>query len=124
MSSLLRSAEDQAELRGVNVNAAAGRSSHEYGTTYDITYRRYTPQPGRDAPSVPEAIPTYLRSSVASALASRRDAAFERFAAEYPARLDAVLGRSLIGLEDDGVLLTVRELGQPVYHTTVASSSW
>ncbi|GAB5534344.1 MAG: hypothetical protein Rubg2KO_05930 [Rubricoccaceae bacterium] len=124
VSSVLRSAEDQADLRGVNVNAASGRSSHEFGTTYDITYRRFSPQPVSAPPFVSDEVPTFLRRTVESALVSKRDAAYEQFAADYPSRLDALLGRVLIGLEDDDVLLTVRERGQPVYHTTVASSSW
>ena len=120
VSSLLRSAQDQAELRGVNANAAAGRSSHEYGTTYDITYKRYSPRPTSALPEVPGRVPRVFRPAVRSALAARRDEAHRQLAEDYPSRLDAVLGRTLIELEDEGVLITVRERRQPVYHTTVA----
>ena len=121
VSSVLRSAEDQAELRGVNSNAASGRSSHEYGTTYDITYRRYSPRPLDTPAAVPSSVPRVLRGAVRMTLTQRRDAAYARFAEAYPSRLDAILGRALIALEDEGVLVTVRERRQPVYHTTVAA---
>ena len=120
VSSVLRSAEDQAELRGVNANAASGRSSHEYGTTYDITYKRYSPRPTSALPEVPGRVPRVFRPAVREALAERRDEAHRQLAEDYPSRLDAILGRTLIELEDEGVLITVRERRQPVYHTTVA----
>lgn len=123
VSSVLRSSEDQADLRGVNVNAAAGRSSHEFATTYDITYRRYEPSPDAALllPPIDPRVPGLLHSAVTEALDARQREALDRFATDYPSRLDALLGRVLIALEDDGVLVTVRERGQPVYHTTVAA---
>ena len=121
VSSVLRSTQDQAELRGVNANAASGRSSHEYGTTYDITYKRYSPRPRSALPEVPGRVPRVFRPAVRSALATRRDEAHRQLAEDYPSRLAAVLGRTLIELEDEGVLITVRERRQPVYHVTVAS---
>ena len=51
----------------------------------------------------------------------RAEAAWaEQMAARYPTRLEAVMGRALIGLEDDGVLLALREVRQPCFHVTVA----
>ena len=41
ISSVLRTAEQQADLRGSNVNAARGTSTHEFGTTVDIAYSGY-----------------------------------------------------------------------------------
>ncbi|HUF51611.1 MAG TPA: DUF5715 family protein [Longimicrobiales bacterium] len=41
VTSVLRSAEDQAALRRVNPNAAAGESTHEYGTTFDVLYSAF-----------------------------------------------------------------------------------
>ena len=124
VSSGWRSAEDQAALRGGNVNAAAGRSSHEFATTYDITYNptRYSPAPDAlpPPPRVDERVPSFLRGSVRAALVAEQRAALDRLAADYPSRLTAELGRALIDLEDRGVVITVRERRQPVYHTTVA----
>ncbi len=124
VSSGWRSAADQAALRGGNVNAAAGHSSHEYATTYDITYNptRYSPAPDAlpPPPRIDPRVPEALRASVRAALAERQRDDLDRLAADYPSRLTALLGRSLIGLEDEGVLVTVRERRQPVFHTTVA----
>lgn len=122
VSSVLRSDQDQDELRGVNANAAAGRSSHSYATTYDITYRRYAW--AGDAPPPPpplDGVPRLTRELLADHLDAQRAAAFERFTEEYPSRYDALLGRALIELEDAGVLAVVRERRQPVYHVTVAT---
>ena len=124
VSSVWRTGADQAALRGVNANAAAGRSSHEYGTTYDITYNptRYSPAP--DAPPPPPRIdprvPGVFEGAVRAALAREQAAALGRLAADYPSRLTAALGRALIELEDDGVLVVVRERRQPVFHVTLA----
>ncbi|NIQ58304.1 MAG: hypothetical protein GWN71_34715, partial [Gammaproteobacteria bacterium] len=41
ISSVLRTAADQAALRGRNVNATAGTSAHEFGTTVDLAYAGY-----------------------------------------------------------------------------------
>jgi hypothetical protein len=124
VSSVWRTGADQAALRGGNVNAAAGRSSHEYGTTYDITYNptRYSPAPDAlpPPPRVDERVPGFLRESVREQLVEQQAADLDRLAADYPSRLTAVLGRALIELEDDGVLVVVRERIQPVYHITVA----
>ncbi len=124
VSSVWRSAADQAALRGGNVNAAAGHSSHEYGTTYDITYNptRYSPAPDALPPPPPidDRVPGFMREMVEAALVREQIADLNRLAAEYPSRLTALLGRALIDLEDEGVLVVVRERLQPVYHITVA----
>ncbi len=124
VSSGWRSAADQAALRGANVNAAAGHSSHEYATTYDITYNptRYSPAPDAlpPPPKIDPRVPEMMRPGVRAALAAQQREDLDRLAADYPSRLTALLGRSLIELEDEGVLVTVRERRQPVYHTTVA----
>lgn len=124
ISSGWRSVADQAALRGANVNAAAGHSSHEYATTYDITYNptRYSPAPDAlpPPPRVDPRVPEGLRSGVRAALVEQQREDLDRLAADYPSRLTALLGRALIELEDEGVIVTVRERRQPVYHTTVA----
>lgn len=124
VSSGWRSEADQAALRGRNVNAAAGHSSHEYGTTYDITYNptRYSPAPDAlpPPPAVDPRVPERMRAGVRASVAEQQWDDLERLAADYPSRLTALLGRALIELENEGVLVTVRERRQPVYHTTVA----
>jgi hypothetical protein len=125
VSSGWRTAADQAALRGGNVNAAAGRSSHEYATTYDITYNptRYSPAPDAlpPPPRVDPRVPGFLEGAVRAAVVARQREDLDALAAAYPSRLTAALGRALIELEDEGVLITVRERRQPVFHTTVAA---
>ena len=121
VSSMLRSTEDQAALRGVNVNAAGGTSSHEHGTTYDITYRRFGYASGAPEPDfgrLPRDLAPVLRSQVRQRLRVRRAAAYRAMAREHAEPLAAELGRALIELEDEGVLLALRERRQPVYHIT------
>ena len=122
VTSALRSAEDQAALRGVNANAARGRSSHEYGTTVDISYRRFA-FTGLGALAIPEpalSLPTFLDRLLMERARQRMEQAFDRAAATQAVRLQALLGRTLIALEDEGVLVTLMERRQPVFHTTVA----
>ncbi len=124
VSSTWRTGADQAALRGVNVNAAADRSSHEYGTTYDITYNptRYSPAPDArpPPPRLDPRVPGLLEEGVRARLVREQAEALDRLAASYPSRLTAALGRALIELEDEGVLVVVRERRQPVYHVTLA----
>lgn len=124
VSSVWRTGADQAALRGGNVNAAAGRSSHEYGTTYDLTYNptRYSPAPDAlpPPPRVDDRVPGVLRDAVRQRVVAAQRADLDRLAADYPSRLTAALGRALIELEDEGVVAVVREERQPVYHVTVA----
>lgn len=122
VSSTLRTAEHQDRLRGTNANAARGRSSHEFGTTFDIAYRRYQPvdAPGVERPALPDSLATLTRLWLASELdAAERDWT-ERMTTQYAGHLEALLGRALIELEDEGVLLALREVRQPCYHVTVA----
>lgn len=124
VTSVLRSTEDQAALQGRNVNAARGHSSHEYGTTYDVHYRRFAPgDAGLLAPPAPpDDLPDFMRRGLYARARAAADGAFVRFTDTYPSRLGALLGRALVALEDEGVLVTVMERRQPVFHTTVARS--
>ena len=122
VTSALRSAEDQAALRGINANAARGRSSHEYGTTVDISYQRYT-FADLGTLAIPEpalSLPAFLDRLLMARARQRAWQVFDHAAATQSARLQALLGRTLIELEDEGVLVTVMERRQPVFHTTVA----
>ena len=124
VSSTFRTAEHQDRLRGVNANAARGRSSHEFGTTFDIAYRRYRPGPGArgsvERPALPTELSTLTRLWLTAELDAAEDAWLERMAARHAVRLEALLGRALAGLEDEGALLALREVAQPCFHVTVA----
>ncbi len=115
VSSVLRTQEDQAALRRVNVNAARSTSSHEFGTTFDIQFRRYR-YAGDPASELWQPAFPFLRDEFAGELA----AFYRRTTETYPSRMLALLGETLIELEDEGLLITVMERRQPVFHTTVA----
>src|SRR5690606_5136168 len=122
LTSVLRTSADQAALRGVNANAARGPSSHEFATTFDVHAQRFRyADPGALLLPRPSAdLPRFLRAQLAETVERRTDEAFERLAEAYPSRLKALLGRALIDLENRGVVVTVLERRQPVFHTTVA----
>ncbi len=115
VSSVLRTQEDQAALRRVNVNAARSTSSHEFGTTFDLQFRRYR-YAGDPAAELWEPAYPFLRAELTAGL----DAFYRKTAETHASRLLALLGEALIELEDEGLLLTVMERRQPVFHTTVA----
>jgi hypothetical protein len=119
LSSLLRTREDQNRLRGVNINAAQGTSSHEHATTFDVHYGRF--RYGGDARAeVADALGPLPYPFLYDEFARELEAFYNEMAQHYPTRLGAVLGRVMIELENDGLLVVVREQRQPVYHATVA----
>jgi len=114
ITSVLRTAEEQAELRRRNPNAAAGVSSHEFGTTLDIAYESFAP---------PFELPTGL---LADGPAGMRDEleqvaalALETVGARKSREMQAFLGHVLIELQAAGDVLVILERLQPVYHITV-----
>ena len=115
VTSVLRTSESQADLRETNVNAAAGMSTHEFGTTLDIAYSSFAaPQdPGLD-----------LDTSDAEWLAPRVDwfasASLEAAAARKSRELQAILGAVLLELQQAGDVMVTLERQQPVYHLTIA----
>lgn len=115
VTSALRSAEDQAALRRTNANAAAGESTHQYGTTFDVAYSAFAPpvEPVIQ-PSIPEAawLEPHL-AWVAGKLA-------ETVAARRSRELMAILGNVLLEMQGEGKIMVTLERLQPVYHMTVA----
>lgn len=115
VTSTLRSAEDQTALRRSNVNAAAGESTHQYGTTFDVAYNAFAPPAEPVAkPSLPEAAwlerhLTWVAGMLAETVAARRSR-----------ELMAILGRELIEMQSEGKIMVTLERLQPVYHVTVA----
>lgn len=115
VTSALRTRADQAALRRVNASAARGTSSHEFGTTADLHYRRFAYAAALD--SLPGG--TGIHEAL---LKLRAEQAAERLAAEHPEALKAVLGRTLLDLQEEGAVLVIYERRQPVYHITVAQA--
>jgi hypothetical protein len=119
LSSLLRTREDQNRLRGVNINAAQGASSHEYATTFDVHYGRFR-YGGDPRVEVADALGPLPYPYLYDEFARELEGFYNEMAQRYPTRLGAVLGRVMIELENEGLLVVVREQRQPVYHATVA----
>jgi hypothetical protein len=113
VTSVLRTPDRQAALRRVNRNASTGVSAHEFGTTIDIAYRRYA------APTVEGIGRIHARSLHDPALRELRDSLLVEEAAMRGAELQAVLGRVLRELREEGKILVYMEHGQTVYHMTV-----
>jgi len=120
VTSVLRTAEDQARLRGVNVNAAQGPSSHQFGTTFDLHYQRFR-FGGNARAEVEQALGPLPFSFLYDEFETELDSFYQTMATRYASRIGAELGRVLIALENEGVALSLRERLQPVYHVTVAT---
>lgn len=115
VTSALRTAASQAALRSSNENAARGTSTHEYGTTFDLAYSSFAapadPIAPVDTPEAPWVAP-YLHEMAALAA--------ETVAARRSRELQAILGKVLRALQDEGKVMVTLERLQPVYHMTVA----
>lgn len=123
VSSAYRSAEYQAKLRRRNRNASRTTSSHEFGTTYDLAWRRfYGMAPDAYDPnaySPPEGLERAY-ACLADDLRLAERAWATQMTEKFTSRFAAVLGRVLINLEDEDLVLALREWRQPCYHVTVA----
>jgi hypothetical protein len=103
ITSALRTADDQADLRRTNSYAARTMSAHEFGTTVDVSHERF-------------AAPADTGAAAWPAARERIDS----IGARHAKVLQAELGRALAELRDQGVLFVMMENQQPVYHMTVA----
>jgi hypothetical protein len=115
VTSGLRTSERQARLRGTNGNAAAGLSSHEFGTTVDLSYAAFAP-PAELPSQIFEGLPDELNPTV------RRlaDLAFESVSARKSRELGAIFSAVLRQAQNEGIALAIYEMQQTVYHLTVA----
>ncbi|HEX2166498.1 MAG TPA: DUF5715 family protein [Longimicrobiales bacterium] len=115
VTSVLRTAESQDELRRTNINAASGTSTHEFGTTLDIAYSSF---------AAPQAVSLGIDTSDAAWLEPRigwiAHASLEAAAARKSRELQAILGEVLLDLQQAGDVMVTLERQQPVYHITVA----
>jgi hypothetical protein len=115
VTSALRTSERQQRLRRTNANAAAGVSSHEFGTTVDLSYAAFAP-PADAAEELLEGVPAefapYLERFV--------DLAFESVSARKSRELGAIFSQVLREAQAEGLVLVIYERQQTVYHLTVA----
>jgi hypothetical protein len=115
VTSALRTSERQSDLRDSNPNAASGASSHEFGTTVDISYAAFAPPaelPADLTAGAPESLTPHLRRIGQLAL--------ESASARKSRELSKVLGDVLREAQSDGLVLVIYERQQTVFHLTVA----
>lgn len=115
VTSALRTSERQEALRRTNANAAAGLSSHEFGTTVDVSYAAFAPPaelPAELWGDAPESLRPHLRRFA--------DLALESVSARKSRELTAILGEVLREAQAEGLVLVIYERQQSVFHLTVA----
>ena len=115
VTSALRTSERQERLRRSNANAAAGVSSHEFGTTVDLSYAAFAPPddpPGEILTGVPTEFAPHLERIV--------DLALESVSARKSRELGAIFSQVLWEAQTEGLALVIYERQQTVYHLTVA----
>jgi hypothetical protein len=115
VTSALRTTARQAELRRSNANAAAGVSSHEFGTTVDLSYAAFAPPadpPGEILVSIPNEFAPHVERIV--------DLALESVSARKSRELGAIFSQVLREAQAEGLALVIYERQQTVYHLTVA----
>ena len=117
VTSALRTTERQARLRGSNPNAAAGVSSHEFGTTVDVSYAVFAPPAER-----PQEILARVHPEFEPHVGRIVDLALESVSARKSRELGAIFSQVLQEAQSDGVVLVIYERQQTVYHLTVGEA--
>ena len=115
VTSALRTSQRQERLRRSNANAAPGMSSHEFGTTVDLSYAAFAPPadaPGEILTGVPTEFAPHLERFV--------DLALESVSARKSRELGAIFSQVLREAQAEGLALVIYERQQTVYHLTVA----
>jgi hypothetical protein len=116
VTSALRTGEHQARLRRSNPNAAAGLSSHQFGTTVDLSYAAFAPPlqtPDVLPVDAPEALRPHVRRMV--------DLALESVSGRKSRELGRIFSEVLAEAQDEGIALVIYERQQTVYHVTAES---
>ena len=117
VTSALRTSQRQERLRRSNANAAAGTSSHEFGTTVDLSYAAFAPPA-----DTPREILTGVPTEFAPHLERLVDLALESVSARKSRELGAIFSQVLREAQAEGLALVIYERQQTVYHLTVASA--
>jgi len=115
VTSALRTSERQERLRASNANAAAGVSSHEFGTTVDVSYAAFAPPAERPAQLL-AGVPSELHAHMGRIV----DLALESVSARKSREMGAIFSQVLREAQAEGLALVLYERQQTVYHLTVA----
>ncbi|NNF57941.1 MAG: hypothetical protein HKN04_06835 [Rhodothermaceae bacterium] len=113
ISSGLRTAELQADLRQSNRNAASGASSHEYGVSVDIVNFRYAYSPR------PEDYLNLDDAPMVGRLNAVLEETYRAYGGLYWDHLFGIMTRLLREMQRDGDLFVLLEAEQPVFHITI-----
>jgi len=105
VTSALRTADTQEDLRKINTYASRTVSSHEFGTTMDVSHERF-------------AVPAHLRTAGTGAEEMEADS-LEAIGKENAKAMEAELGRAILEMRSEGLMYVMMENLQPVYHMTV-----
>jgi hypothetical protein len=112
ITSVLRTPENQLALRRANSNASRIESAHEFGTTVDVAYRRFAPPAddpiSKNAPGMRDQV-RHVSDSLMIETGRLRGG-----------ELQAILGRVIGEMQNEGKLMVRMERRQTVYHMTVA----
>lgn len=113
VTSAIRTADAQEELRRTNSYATWATSAHEFGTTVDVSHERF---------AAPAAAPVPVPGQGGRLLDAReaRDEMLDEVGEEHSRVLQAELGRAIAEMRDQGALHVMMENKQPVYHMTLA----
>ena len=117
VTSALRTSQRQARLRGSNPNAAAGVSSHEFGTTVDLSYAAFAP-PAERPPEILARVPAELAPHVGRIV----DLALESVSARKSRELGAIFSQVLLEAQSEGLALVIYERQQTVDHVTIGEA--
>ena len=126
ITSVLRTAAMQADLRSGNANASRTTSSHEYGTTVDVAYNSFAP-PADIARLAAVRLPDTLglsadeRREIERRVRDRARSWLGDVATERAAALKGILGNVLQEMQEENRVEPLIERAQPVYHMTVAA---
>lgn len=115
VTSVLRTAESQAELRRINPNAAGGTSTHEFGTTLDVAWNSFA-APANLADWFDAGAAEWLEPHLARVAATFA----ETVAARRSREIQTVLGEVLLEMQREGKVMVTMERQQPVFHMTLA----
>jgi hypothetical protein len=113
VTSAIRTAEAQVDLRKTNSYAASTTSAHQFGTTVDVSHERFA------VPAGPRAAGGAAAQAPAGAW-EMEAGMLEELGKEHARALQAELGRALTELRDAGAVHVMMENKQPVYHFTLA----
>ena len=114
VTSASRTVERQERLRQSNANAAAGVSSHEFGTTVDLSYAAFAPPAAR-----PEEVLRGVPPEFAPHVERIANLALESVSARKSRELGAIFSQVLREAQAEGIVLVIYERQQTVYHVTV-----